>query len=273
MPDDRKLAAMRDYYDRGEEVGRLARSHGLLEFERTKEIILRHLPQPPAVVADIGGGPGRYALWLAQLGYRVIHRDLMPLHVNQLRQAAGDDARIESALSDARHLDLADDTADAVLLLGPLYHLDRRTDRVQVLAEAQRIARPGAPVFAAAISRWATRMDGMLRLRIYETVPGAEMVLPSLERTGRMPPLHPAGFCGYAHRPGQLRAEVASSGLLVVDLVCVEGPAFMLDDLDERLADGEARRVVLETSRALERVPELLGLGPHLLATGRVPAL
>ena len=271
MPDHRKLAAMRDYYDRGEELGRLSKSHGQLEFERTKEIILRHLPPPPAVVADIGGGPGRYTLWLAQLGYRVIHRDLMPLHVDQLRKAAGDNALIESATADARRLDLADDSADAVLLLGPLYHLDRRRDRLQVLDEAQRAGRPGAPVFAAAISRWATRMDGVLRLRLYETLPGAEAVLPSLERTGRMPPLHPAGFCGYAHRPGQLRAEVVGSGLELIDLVCVEGPAFMLDDLDERLANQEARRVVLETARAVERVPELLGLGPHLLATARVP--
>lgn len=47
----------------------------------------------------------------------------------------------------------------------------------------------------------------------------------------------------------------------------VEGPAFLLEDLGERLADDEDHRVVLETARALESVPELLGVGPHLLAT------
>ena len=121
----------------------------------------------------------------------------------------------------------------------------------------------------AAISRWATRMDGILRLRLYEAIPGAEAELAAIERTGRLPPLRPGAFCGYVHRPGQLRAELAAGGLQVIDLVSVEGPAYLLDDLPERLTDDEARRVVLETARALERVPELLGIGPHLLATAR----
>jgi hypothetical protein len=71
MPEDRNLAAMRTYYERGEEEARLAVSAaGLLEFERTKEIVLRHLPSPPAVVADIGGGPGRYTHWPPPAGHR-----------------------------------------------------------------------------------------------------------------------------------------------------------------------------------------------------------
>jgi len=269
MPDDLKLTAMREHYDRGAELGRLAESFGQLEFERTKELILRHLPPPPAVVADIGGGPGRYSLWLAQLGYQVVHRDLMPLHVEQLRQAAGGNRRIKTAVGDVRQLDLAGESADAVLLLGPLYHLDRRRERLRALAETHRVVRPDGPVFCAAISRWAPRMDGILRSRLYETIPGVEAELAGIERTGRLPPFGPGSFCGYVHRPGQLRAELAASGFQVIDLVGVEGPAYLLDDLTDRLADDGARRVVLETARALERVPELLGIGPHLLATAR----
>lgn len=62
------LDALRSYYGRGEERERLSRACGALEFERTKELIMRFLPPAPAVVADIGGGPGGYALWLATLG-------------------------------------------------------------------------------------------------------------------------------------------------------------------------------------------------------------
>jgi len=194
MPDDPGIAAMRAHYDRGLEFERLGERAGQLEFERTKEIVLRHLPPPPAVVADVGGGPGRYALWLAQLGYRVLHRDLMPLHVEQLRRAAAGSPGIRSAVGDARQLDLASETADAVLLLGPLYHLDRRTDRLRALAEAHRVVRPGGPVFAAAISRWAARIDGILRDRLSERIPEWETEIVATERTGRLPALRPGSF-------------------------------------------------------------------------------
>ena len=65
--------------------------------------------------------PGRYALWLAELGYTVHHRDLRDFHVDQLR--AFGNPSIRTAAGDARHLDLPDSSADAVLLSGPLSHL------------------------------------------------------------------------------------------------------------------------------------------------------
>ena len=265
--DDRNLAAMRAYYERGEEEARLADgAAGQLEFERTKEIVLRHLPPPPSVVADIGGGPGRYTHWLAGLGYQVMHRDLMPLHVAQVQRSNRAGEQIDSAVADARDLDLGGASVDAVLLLGPLYHLEQRRDRVAALAEVRRIARPGAPVFAAGINRWAMRLDDVLRRRRYEQLPDLEAMLAPLERTGRITPLYPGSFVGYAHRPDELRAEVRSAGLRVASLVSVEGPAFLLGDLPQRLADPEDRRVVMDTVRALEQVPELLGAGTHLLA-------
>jgi SAM-dependent methyltransferase len=276
MPYDRNAAAMLAHYDRGEEADRLVRTNaGQLEFERTQEIVLRHLPPAPAVIADIGGGPGRYALWLAGLGYRVVHRDVMPLHVDQLQADAAADpavgAAVESALGDARSLDLADASVDAVLLLGPLYHLERRADRVQALREAGRIVRPGGPVFGVAISRWAVRYDGVLRSRLYEQVPSMLEAMGPLERTGVFPPLEPGMFTAYTHRPGQLRAEFVSAGLAVADLVSVECGAFLLPDIGERMADPASRQVIMDSARAVERVPELMGLGSHLLATGLRP--
>lgn len=263
---------MSAYYALGKEQARLsADPAGELEFARTKEIVQRHLPPPPAVIADIGGGPGAYALWLAGLGYQVIHRDLMPLHVEQLRQAAAGSPLIETATADARDLDLPDRSADAVLLLGPLYQLDRRQDRLRALESAHRVLRPRGPVIAAAISRWAPRLDGVLRNRLDRLAPQARGLLPGIERTGRLPPLGPVLFTAYLHRPAQLRGELAAAGFPAPELLAVEGPAFLLADLAERLADDEDRQAVMDSIRALETVPELLGVSPHLLATARRP--
>src|SRR4029077_17210602 len=165
-----------------------------------------------------------YARWLAGRGHEVHLVDPGPRHVEEARAHASPPLA-GARVADARALDEADASADAVLLLGPLYHLENRADRLRALAEARRIARAGGPVFVAAISRWAPRMDGILRARLDKTTPGAEAELPALERTGRLPPFGQDSFCGYTHRPGQLRAELIASGFHVVDLVCVEGPA------------------------------------------------
>jgi SAM-dependent methyltransferase len=261
-------AALRAYYERGMERGRLSDGRGDLEFARTTEIVLRRLPAAPATVADIGGGPGRYALWLASLGYQVEHRDLMPLHVEQLTADAPGVIGLHTAVGDARDLDLPGGSVDAVMLLGPLYHLTDRAERVRALREGARIVRPGGPVFAAAISRWATRIDGMLRGRIYRKYPAALGLVDEIDRTGMLPPLHDGEFTAFCHRPGELREEMGEAGLEVTDLLSVEGPAFILGDLDARMSDPADRSVVLEVARAVEGVPELAGFGPHLLATG-----
>ena len=256
---------MRAYYEQGKERDRLAGPKGALEAVRTKEILQRRLPSAPAVVADIGGGPGHYAVWLAELGYTVLHRDLMGLHVDLLR-ALGDPS-IQTAVGDARNLDLPDASADAVLLLGPLYHLPAREDRLEALREAGRIVRRGGPIFIAVISRWAPRLDGVLQERLYEETPDFLSALPEVERTGELPPVVPNGFVGYTHRPGDLVDEIAAAGLQLDDLVGVEGLPLAGGDLESRLEDATAWNVLLDAARAIERVPELLGLSPHLIAT------
>jgi SAM-dependent methyltransferase len=269
VPDEDDVRA---YYASGTELDRLALPLGLIEFTRTKEIIDRHLPGLPATVVDSGGGPGPYAIWLAERGYEVIHRDLMQLHVDEtISRARSADVALDSQVGDARSLDLPDDIADATLLLGPLYHLTAGVERIRALTEARRVTRQDGVVFGAAISRWAARLHGILIDRVYEKFPQALSMLDPLERTGVLPPLFEGSFAGYCHRPDELSEEVSAAGLEVLDLVNVEGIAFALTDLSERLASESDRSVVLDAARAVERVPELLGLGPHLLITARVP--
>src|SRR6185503_19281174 len=152
------------FYALGLERDRLLGGQGALEFARTQVLLERYLPAPPAVIADVGGGPGRYAVWLAEHGYRVHLVDPVPLHVEQARIAAR--GRQGAALAgaevgDARALRLPNESADAVLLLGPLYHLPERNERLQALAEARRVCRQGGVIIAAAISRFASTLDGL----------------------------------------------------------------------------------------------------------------
>lgn len=268
-------AAVLAYYARDEEHDRLTAGTGLLEFLRTTEIIARTLPAPPAVVADIGGGPGRYTDHLLTLGHRVVHRDLVDHHVDRVRarHPAGSESgdRLDAAACDARHLDLADHTVDAVLLLGPLYHLVDRDDRILTLREAARVVRPGGSVHVAAISRWSVRLAAIVVKRLDAEFPQALAQADEAERTGVLPPLFEGSFNGYMHTPDELRDEVEESGLLLHALVNVEGIGFALGDLDERLTDPADRERLLSSLRITESVPELLGVGPHLLAVATAP--
>jgi hypothetical protein len=107
--------------------------------------------------------------------------------------------------------------------------------------------------------------------QLYRSSPIMHELLTVVESDGRLLPLYPGSFSAYCHGPADLAEEAAAAGLDLEDLVGVEGLSFALPDLGERLADPVDREVVLGCARALERVPELLGLSPHLLATARVP--
>jgi hypothetical protein len=136
---------------------------------------------------------------------------------------------------------------------------------LQALREAARIVVPGGLVMVVVISRWAVVLDGMLRLRMGEGDPSFAAVIDAVVETGRLDPMTPRGFGGFVHRPDELRAEVAAAGLREIALVSVEGAGAYLVDMEERWASPAARDLVLDVARRLEAVPELLGMGSHLL--------
>jgi SAM-dependent methyltransferase len=128
------------HYERGLESGRLAEGEGLLELERTQSVLGRVLPPAPARILDVGGGPGAYAAWLARGGYEVALVDPVRLHVAQAaaRSAEQPEHGLAAQPGDARSLAFPDESVDAVLLLGPLYHLvERRSGPVEIAARCR----------------------------------------------------------------------------------------------------------------------------------------
>ncbi len=259
------------HYDRGVEQPRLAREASL-EWVRTQELLLRYLPAPPAAILDVGGGPGVYAGWLAERGYAVRLVDPVARHVAEARAAADAQAGhpFTAALGDARQLEEIDDAFDAVLLMGPLYHLVESRDRLQALREAHRVVRPGGRVLGTAISRFASLLDGLLSGWLSDPV--FQGIVAADLRTGwhrnPEPDRHPEWFTtAYFHRPEELAAEVRGAGLRLEALLNIEGPGWLVW---RDLWDDPARRAgLVEAARAVEAEPSLLGCGAHLLAVAR----
>jgi ubiquinone/menaquinone biosynthesis C-methylase UbiE len=242
---------------------------GQLELLRTREILLRYLPPAPAVVLDVGGGAGIHALWLARQGYEVHLVDAVPMHVEQARQASDkqSDCPLASiSVGDARALDRPADSVDAVLLLGPLYHLTERTDRVLALREGRRTLRAGGVLFAAGITRFASLLDGLrsgyLRDPAFERIVERDLA----EGQHRNPEGKPSYFTtAYLHYPEELRAEVREAGLRPEATLGVEGPGWLLQNLTDWWEDDERRETLLRAVRRVEAEPSIVGASAHVL--------
>lgn len=261
------------YYNQGREQDRLTHAHGQLERARTQEIILRYLLQPPATIMDIGGGAGIYALWLARRGYTVHLVDLMPLHIEQAVQASQAQPEHPLAsvrLGDARRLDFADASADVVLLLGPLYHLPERSERLQTLQEAYRILKPSGLLFAAAISRFASLLDGLMQGYLLDPQ-FAELTRQDLiNGQHRNPGQQPGYFTtAYFHHPTEIQAEVSEAGFHVEATLAVEGPAGFMPNFDTFWNDDRLREHLLQFLRTIETDPAMLGATGHMLTVGQ----
>ena len=262
-------ALVQPYYDQDAEEERLLVGAGPLEFLRTKQLLTRFL-QPQSRIADVGGGTGRYAEWLSDEGHDVELVDPMPLHVSRAEARAG--GRFAVRLGDARELPFADETFDAVLLLGPLYHLDAREERLRALHQAVRVCRHGGIVAAAAISRLAPLL-GSARSRSI-LVPEVLANVRDESRSGRrVPPERRTGLFpdAYFHLPGELRAELGVAGVEVRAIFGVEGPAWLIDDFSATWADDELRARIVAAADAVEEDEHLVGLSPHLLAVAFRP--
>ncbi len=152
------------YYKLGKEAARLSTGWCQLEQEGTRELILRHIQPAPARVLDVGGGAGACACWLATRGYEVHLIDSVARHVEQARAASAKQPQYPLAsaeVGDARMLPQTDGSADAVLLLGPIYHLTQRSDRQTALGEAYRVLRSGGLLSVAGIGRFASLLDSL----------------------------------------------------------------------------------------------------------------
>lgn len=259
-------------YDQFAEETRLGTGPFKLEFARTKEILERVLPAPPARIIDVGGAAGTYSAWLAGLGYAVHLVDASMRLVEEARKRNASLAQPIRSLvvGDARSLPRDDATADVVLIMGPLYHLPSQADCFRALGEAMRVLVPSGLVIVAAISRYASTMasfahhaaldPAFTRIRRRDLVDGQHR-----NDTGRLDYFTTA----YFHRPEDLRNELEVAGFGSPVVLGVEGPGWILGDFDQRWKEPRLQSNLMEVARALEAEPSMQGASAHLLGLGR----
>jgi SAM-dependent methyltransferase len=257
------------YYDNTaeKEHGRLEEHQ--LEWDLTWRYLERYLPAQGSIL-EIGAATGRYTLALARRGYALTAVDLSAVLLEECRQnleAAGLGKRVRFVVADARDLGPVAETGfDAVLLMGPLYHLIEEADRRAALREAAGRLRKGGLLFSAWLSRLGILGDLMRDLPHW--IEGQEEVL-SLLASGRRPDDAPrGGFRGYFARVAEIAPLHEAMGLQTLAVAGVE-PAISADDESYNRLAGRRRQLWLDLLFEISQEPSIIGASRHLLYVGR----
>lgn len=264
--------AITDFYTQSAEESRLKTGLGPLEFERNKELISRYLPEGNGLIADIGGGPGHYAQWLAGLGHDVILVDPVPLHIRQAQKRASKSKRnFKCILGAAGEVPIENQTADLVILHGPLYHLQDQEERIKALKEARRILKTGGIVLGFAITYAASTLAALQNGMIHHQ--GVFSMCREELLSGDHFPAE--GFPGmlaqaYFHRPSGLKQEFEAAGFRPLDLLAVEGLAWMDSRYFESWATPEKKEQLMTLLRLTEADEGLLCVSPHMMMAAEI---
>ena len=265
---------VRAYYESFDEWARLDTAEGRLEFDRAIDVLERYL-QPSSRVLDLGGGPGRYTIALAERGHRVVLVDVSKSLVEQARQrirAAGAGVRrsVEASyVANATSLEGFEDASfHAVIAFGPFYHLTTESEREAAGREIVRVLSPRGLLFAA----FVPRLCGVAGLIVRGAQQPQQVVPDSLKaalETGVFHNASQTGFQeGFYFEPAEIEEFFEARGLSKRALVSLRGLAWCGEkaywELSTALRDA-ARELIEET----ESHPAVVSCCGHALYVGR----
>jgi SAM-dependent methyltransferase len=260
-----------NFYDRNQESEHSRLDRHQLEFDLTWRYLDRYLPGQGNIL-EVGSATGKYTLELARRGYTITAVDMSKGLLDKCREnitSAGLQKQVQFVLADARNLsETSRNGFDAVLLMGPLYHLVVEADRKTALKEALDRLREGGIIFSSFISRFGIMGDLLRNVPLWiEDQADAWGVLEH----GQDPDDHPrGGFRGYFAHPYEIAPLHEENGFETLVVAGVE-PAISADDESYNMLQGKHRQQWLDLLHAMSTEPSILGASRHLLYVGQKP--
>lgn len=270
-----KIDEVLEFYNAGAEKGRLERGLGKVELYRTKEILKKYITSTNNKVFDIGGGIGVYSSWLSEMNNEVHLLELAPSAVEYAIKNQNKNHPFIAEVCDARNINRDDESADIVLLMGPLYHLQNIEDRLQVLKEAKRVLKKNGLLFSVGISKfssttWALSTYGKDNNFLDDTI-FTNMLENELSSGIHIRPKEYPYFIAqaYFHTPLGLQKELESVGFETIQKHAIEGISWFTPCLNEKWEDKNSREILLNLVRRTENEEEIMGMSPHFMIVSR----
>lgn len=254
------------FYNKASEENRLSKGMGVFEFERIKYLINLHL-KDASIVLDVGGGTGKYSEWLAKLKHQVYLVEPIDKHLHiALERSKRLKKKFKVIKGEARKLDFPNGFADVVILHGPLYHLQKETDRILVITEAKRVLKKGGVILGFGINSTASTLVGLLNGMIYKPA-FFEMCKTELLSGVHNPPDDFPWLLAEAfyHTPSKLKNEFITCNLKVENMYAVEGIIWLDHNFFTHIIDEQRKKVLKDLLAITENEESLLSFSPHIM--------
>jgi len=240
---------------------------GVFEFERTKSLIDLYLAKKPQNIIDVGGGTGKYSEWLSRKGHDVqmIEPVLKHVLIAQKRSKCLKN-RFKITQGESQHLPYPDNFAELVILHGPLYHLQKKEDRIATILEAKRVVRKDGIILGFAINYTASTLAGLFNGLMHKKS-FFEMCKEELTTGIHNPPNDFPWLLAkaYYHQPQQLKTEFLDQGLTFLNIYPVEGITWLDKHFFRSISKEKYKRNLLELLEVTENDQALLPFSPHIM--------
>lgn len=258
---------LEDFYNKASEETRLEKGMGIFEFERIKELIAQHITKPNSTIIDVGGGTGKYSEWLSEKGHQVHLIEPVQKHIKLAQKRA---KKLKTPFSvtkgNAQKLPNKSESADLIILHGPLYHLQKKENRIACITEAQRVLKKGGIVLGFAINATASTVVGLMNGMIHANS-FFEMCKQELTTGIHNAPKDFPFLLAYAyyHKPQELKKEFLEQNLKFINLYAVEGMIWLDNEYFANMLDKKKSKTLKALQILTENDEYLLPFSPHMM--------